>query len=372
MSFIDELFTSLDMYPATKEALKFIDQGQLEEVLSTGSDHPLRWMLKGASKPCSPEALVLGNTEMAIREIFKAENLEAWFKNRMREASRTPEEDTDRYDVLATVYKALAEIRAVGYLLQCSFDVTPHSSEGFDLTIRTADEEIAVEVSAVRMSKPEAEKLAQFRSGKTPGFREEVIQPAGAPKTGELQVDNIAHKFSQKAEEENRQLPYDSPSLIWLDLQFEDWWSLPAEEAWPLYVLSDGRFRTGGVWLGFYGRNGISLIDGESMCEGLPRSARGIQHERMRYDGYFYKSDARASGVIIVWPRCTILYENPNARHEIPEPVIHKILCLHHFDWPRSWVRPFWKSGAMLCLKHRVEQTWEMIDCIAEFANLDW
>jgi len=139
MSFIDELFISLEMYRATKEALKFIDQGQLEEVLSTGSDHPLRWMLEGACRPYSVKAQVLANTEKAVRVILER-GLKEWLRARIREASILPRVDIVNYDTFAKVYKALAEIRAVGYLLQCSFDVTPHSSEGFDLTIRTADE----------------------------------------------------------------------------------------------------------------------------------------------------------------------------------------------------------------------------------------
>jgi hypothetical protein len=330
--------------------------------------HPLAWLFDEANaKACS--ALV--NTANAFRILMEDHKMKGWFKDRVVEAVQFPlEEEFDKaYDVLADSYTALAEIRAVGYLRKCGFEVTPQSkgTKGFDFRAKLKDLEIAVEVSAMRMSKEEMRKWLTEKGERT-------IYPAGSPKEGEFSVDNVAHRFVQKAEEEDKQLPEDMPSLLWLDLQFRDWWTLGIDEALPLYVLNRGRFRTGGLWLGFYGRKGTPLLDSESLLEGLPASARGIKHPTLRYPGYFMKESRKASAVIVALPDFTIILENPYPQNLLPRMVLAKLICVQRFDWPHSWVRPFWEedSQAVKKFQSKVRRALRIIIFVSRHARFEW
>ncbi|MBC7170215.1 hypothetical protein H5T54_04710 [Candidatus Bipolaricaulota bacterium] len=315
------------------------------------------------------------NTEIAVRAILAEGCFKSWLPARIREAGELAEGESfrDLYSCSAP-YKALAEIRAVGYLLACGCKVIPQSTQGPDVKLRLREEEVAVEISAVRMNAEEAEALYEFHNRRPDLCDELAVHPAGAPKPGELGVDNLAHKFVNKAQEENDQLPKDRPALMWLDLQFEDWWGLSPDEAWPLYVLGNGRFRTGGIWLAFYGRLGTPLLDWESIEEGLPPIARGIVHASLRYPGYFQSGEARASAVVILWPDCTLIFENPWAANPLPQPILERLLHLRRFDWPRSWLRPFWKEllEALADLQLQVCSALDEIAGVAQFARLSW
>jgi hypothetical protein len=320
---------------------------------------------------------VLGNTERALRTVAFGGTSDSWLSAKVRKAVQIPEKDGfgHIYSRLADACGALAEIRACGYLRLCGLEVVPRSGKGFDLTACTGSDPVAVEISAVLMTQCEAQTLFDFHNRRSSYCDEVVIHPAGAPKEGEFTVDNIVHKFSQKAEEENRQLPADRPALLWLDVQFEDWWSLSADEAWPLYVLPNGRFRTGGVWLGIYGRKGTPLLESESMSKGFPPQGQEAVHTTLRYPGYFAKQDVHASAVVIAWPESTVIFENPDACQRIPSQVLERLLCLPHFDWPRSWMRPFWQHDAdqaVAELRSRVKRMRDQIDQLSQFVRLNW
>jgi hypothetical protein len=287
------------------------------------------------------QAAVLTNTECALRWVIDS-GAGLKLKRQQQRALVVPEAAQDFsawYDAVADVAAALAEVRAWGYLGRCGLDVTQSGPPGPDFVVSREDDQVHVEVTAKLMDKCEAAKLAAFHSSRGT-LKEVLVRPAGGPKREKLingydtevetefTVDNLVHKFSQKAQEKNDQLPEYKPSVLWFDLQFEDWWSLSAEEAWPLYVLANGLFHTGGVWLGFYGKKGISLLDSESLDEGHPPEARGIKHTSLRYHGYFQTEGTRASAVVISWPRCTVLFENPWAPNPLPRPIIERLLHL--------------------------------------------
>lgn len=389
MTHPDETIARLAAYCAVSQVfLAGTCRQQVEGVLRAPRghvSHPLRWVLEGALRPGSLQGQVLGNTECALRWVIGSGASQEW-KEQQQRALVVP--DTAKgfsrwYDAVADVAAALAEVRAWGYLGQCGLTVTRLRSPKPDFLVSREGDQVDVEVTVKLMSKDEAEGLAAFHS--SPVTTEELlVRPAGSPKVKKLKdgteveieftVDNLVHKFSQKAQEKNRQLREDKPSLLWIDLQFEDWWSLHPDEAWPLYVTNRGRFHTGGVWLAFYGRQGIPLLDSESIQNGVPPATRGIEHTSLRYPGYFQSKDARASAVVISWPSSTVLFENPWAPNPLPRPILERLLQLRWFDWPRSWVRPFWKepTAGLTDLLARVCSALDEITDISQIAQLDW
>ncbi len=364
--------------PALAAALAALPKDKLERFLTARRlhvDHPLKWLLEARGQPDSLPYQVLINTELAVRAIADQRCFESWLQRRIREAATLPTGNSFEQQYSGSEpYKALSEIRAVGYLLSFFSQVVPHSAAGPDLTLRWHSEECAVEISAVRMDHAEARALTEFHNRRASRCDELVVHPAGCPKPGEFTVDNVAHKFVNKAQEKNDQLPQCRPAVLWLDLQFEDLWSLDCNEAWPLYVLRSGRFRTGGVWLSFYANKDTPLMDSESIEEGSPPDVRGICHTSMRYPGYFASGGARASAVVISWPDCTVLFENPWAASPLPRAIVEGLLHLRWFDWPRSWVRPFWKetAAAQADLQGRVRVALDDIAAVARIARRDW
>lgn len=356
-------------YPTIVEIFGLDQIRKLCEAPSYWPEHPLKWLLKGALAKDGDAANALGNTENALRAITGDKSMNTWVRKNARKATNSPTENEPSkvYDALADAYKALAELRAAGYLCRCGFKVQPssESKKGFDLLAKHESTEICVEVSALRITKKEAEKWWTK-------CEEKSISWAGTEKEGEFSVDNIVHKIVQNASEENKQLPSDRPSILWFDLQFEDSWALSVEEAWPLYTLRRGYFRTGGIWLAFYGRKQTPLLDHESLQEGLPPKARGIRFTSLRYPGYFATKNSMASAVVLTWPHYTLIFENPWSINALSTPTLTYLLRLDHFDWPRSVVRPFWEEDAIHKLQKRVEETLRMISSLAKIACLDW
>lgn len=389
-----------DLIAQFRESLEQELRDKLDVVLRAPRyylDHPLKWLLEGAEKDDSLQRQVLINTAQACLTIaLKAyaegspnKKLQRWYKNKVLQAAYVPSsEDPDvAYDALAEVYAALAEIRVLGCLLALFEKVDIPNEKGPDLVVQTVTGEfVEVEVTTLRMAKDSACRLAPVqRQGLEPCERLEIATKGifrghhvfihGEPKQGEFSVDNAVHRFVGKALEENEQLSGNKPALLWLDLQFEDHWACSPDEAWPLYVLQEGRFRTGSLWLAHYGKRSTTpLLDSESITEGLPANMRGIQHTTLRYSGYFQTEQARASAVVVSWPRCVVLFENPWAKQPLPRSFLEKIIALKWFDWPRSWVRPFWEDTktAFNELQHRVAQALQMIRGVAGKAQRDW
>lgn len=391
---------STDLIVRFREALEQELGEKLDVVLRAPRyyvDHPLKWLLEGAEKGDSLQKQALINTAQAYLTIASKANAEgspnkkllSWCKNKIvRAANVPPLEDPDAtYDALADVYAALAEIRALGCLLALFENVDIPDKSGPDLVVQTTTGELVeVEVTTLRMAKNSARQLASFYcqtlepcerlENITPGiFGEQHVFIHGEPKPGEFTVDNAVHRFVEKALEENKQLKGDKPALLWLDLQFEDHWACTPDEAWPLYVLREGRFRTGSLWLAHYGKQSSTpLLDSESITEGLPVNMRGIRYTTLRYSGYFRTKQARASAVVVLWPRCVVLFENPWNRQPLPQSFLEKIIALKWFDWPRSWVRLFWEDTqtAFKELQCRIAWALEMIQGIARKAQRDW
>lgn len=379
--------TLASRYPAISRFLADVDLGMLCQDPGRHILHPLRWVIEGVADDQQNRSAVLGNTEMALRWLLEKGNPQR-LRRLGERATALPHANApfdDWYYVTANVAGALAELRAWGYLGLCGLNPTPRSSSGPDFYISVDACEGIVEVTAKLMDKAEAEKLAKFKSGLAKQA-ETVIYPAGRPKTEsighdrsltvetEFVVHNLAQRFAQKAGGKKNQVPGDRPSILWLDVQFEDWWCLTPAEAWPVYALGDGRFHTGGIWLAFYGKRDTPLMDFESICEGLPPETRGIKHKFLEFNGYFHSGEARASAVVISWPRCTVLFENPHASNPLPLPIIERLLQLRWFDWPRSWIRPFWKDQqtGLAELRQRVCLALDEIAGVAQVARLDW
>jgi len=369
----DELGGHCHLQELYRVCVDILGAKSFENLLTSrlGSLHPLAWLFDEAFRKNAKAQCIAAKTTKAIQIIKADSKLEDWLKMRLAETIQPPSEQKfdKAYDELAVCYKALSEIRAAYYLKSCKFEVCPQSErkKGFDFLVSTQSSEIAVEVTAMRMTKKEMEKWLIGRGERT-------IYPAGRPKEAEFSVDNVAHRFAQKAEDENKQLPEEIPSIVWLDLQFRDWWSLGIDEACPLYVLRGGRFRTGGIWLGFYGRECTALLDSESLSDGLPPNVRGIKHLGLRYPGYFMKESPKASAAILTLPECTIIFENPYAKKLLPYEVFARLIRLPWFDWPHSWIRPFWEKDdyAIKELQERVCAALRMINSVATHARLGW
>ncbi|GAB4313060.1 MAG: hypothetical protein Kow0097_14380 [Candidatus Bipolaricaulota bacterium] len=64
----------------------------------------------------------------------------------------------------------------------------------------------------------------------------------------------------------------------------------------------------------------------------------------------------------------------PHTQPSLPQPILERLLHLRRFDWPRSWLRPFWKEPriALPDLQLRVCQALDQIADVAQFARLSW
>lgn len=362
-------------YPSLHEALSKLPMDSLSKLWACqhgGPSHPLVWIWRGAEKKCALKDLqALGNTEMASRQMPQQ------CRDRLiKKAASSKREDSAG---------ALAEIRAFEYLKQIGLDIQDNTmGEGPDFFVEAADQLIEIEVAAKLMSEGEEEKWSQFSGNSMQ--HEHCVYPAGYPADGETSVENLASKIAAKLTEEAEQFSGRTPSIIWLDLQFKEWFNIPPQDASPIYVLRGGLFRTGPLWLAAYGCKGTRLIDNESIQEGLPPEARGVRYTRMRFSGHFQQTvtkqgeetstckEVHTSAILFSLPQHTVLLENPFTPKPLPQDFLKMALRLGHFNWNFSWFRPFWKcdEDALRELLDKTQAALRTIEEVGQIARLSW
>jgi hypothetical protein len=291
------------------------------EVPKTHKVHPLAHLCITGQYDCHA-GQVLANLENALRWCANDHTGKAskWAISHLNDAAR----DMD-FERLASM---LSEIRAFGNLWSVGFQVVPKGTgsgptRDFDLNVGSI--RMGVEVHCKQMNRQEAEQLAKSYS-KGPGTY--FVYPAGQPKPNESTAENVASKFAQ-IKPGAKQADQNITSVLWLDLQDEDWWVLDISTALPV-VISNGLFYSGGLWHAIYGNKGIPIFDGHSPVRVLKTGV-----PQMAHPGLFEQSPGWAA-VILSYPRGHILFENPKAKTPLVNEQRESILRLPGFDFQTS------------------------------------
>jgi hypothetical protein len=311
----------------------------------------------------------LYNTKGAIRAITTRGSpaLQRWLSKSLEELSV----GRDYENCSAT----LAEIRAAGYCTAIGLHVE-HINEtracktpDFSIIV-PGGTELRVEVAAKQMDGKEAELLGKFRRSEftaTPArtfegvtIREHSIQPAGAPRGNESSsAEVIIRKFS-RIKQNSGQASTTLPSILWIDLQDQDWTFVSACDAEPVFLATFDCFWSTGFWHAFYGRLDMPIFMGHCVH---PRPLEDVP--RMIHHGMFMQDDSW-SAIIMTLPQCTAVFQHPEARVTLPDAFLEGLHRLTRFDFSRSYFA--WPSGCR-DVRKRVEDTAIMLEALAKVAK---
>jgi len=319
---------------------QLLTDGQIDAVLAAPTTHkpqPLAGLIRMAPVDATGNEharQVLANTDWAVRGILGrgSSGLKQWIAGRVNDACAVRDYEN--------VTAALGEVRSAGFLAQSGFDVEnvrTARSKTPDFRLNGFPTPVFVEVFTKNMHGDEAKALKDFLRQPSPKpsaggavIREHVVRPAGAPKQGETTVENLAQKFAG-IKPRGEQAAREHPTVLWVDVQDADWWSVGGQDAQPAWVGADGQFFTSGLWHAFYGLKGTSMLEGHATS--LPwKKPIG-----MPFDGMFAQH-ASWSAVVLGFPRRTVVFENPWANRTLPLAFTEHLLNLRWFDWPRSWM----------------------------------
>lgn len=315
---------------------------------ATHKQHPLARLVRAVTGQFNDHASqVLANTDAAIRATYRDAVLRQWAQARLKAAAL----DKDFQNVAST----LAELRAAGGLAETGITVHPiptrtgHGTADFDAEWQGA--RFQVEVFCKQMHGAEAKLLRDYHTAK-PMDREQfiVVRPAGWKKD-ETTAENVASKFAS-VKQRAHQASTSAPSIVWVDLQDEDWWSLRPDHAEPV-VLDRDQFFTGGLWHAFYGSVGTPFLEYHMLAAGISRPVR-----RMMHSGLFLLARTW-SGAILSFPRCALVRENPNAVRPLLLPIKEVLLGLRWFDLSRS--RLDWPPPAAGRFSRLLRASWNQV-----------
>jgi hypothetical protein len=182
---------------------------------------------------------------------------------------------------------------------------------------------VHVEVACKLMHGGEAAALRAFFASRNEDLgpsRHHSVFPGGSPKVGETIASNVASKFCAiKADE--HQVSAGTPMLLWVDLHDEDLFSAQdLDQARPL-CCSRGRIYSGPLWLAYYGRKGMPVLEEHPI---VPEPSEPIR--RLPFDGRFRRKSIVA-GVVLSFPQAAILFENPDAECPLPVPFVRDLLA---------------------------------------------
>ncbi|MCA9321029.1 MAG: hypothetical protein KDB53_09855 [Planctomycetes bacterium] len=323
---------------------------RVRQVLSVTGTHkaqPVARLVRAATRDFEFDRLTLLNTDTAIKWATRNEGIRTWLDRKISTACNE--------SAFENSAAALAEVRALGALLEAGFEVEP-LSESRDPTpefeVSAGGEKVRVEVHCKQMNGEEAERLAKFYASTSErpakgnvNVTTHIAHPGGRPRQGENVGQNVAHKFASiKAGARQAE----GPSILWLDLQDEDWWAIGRDYAHPLISAHDA-LMTGPLWAGLYGRRSTPILEG-AFAE---RTTTGRPALRMGFPGLFQQS-AGWSAAILAFPRDTLILENPDPSAGIPLSIAPELLSLPWVRFEHSWMQ--WPHQTNRSLRQRIAE----------------
>jgi hypothetical protein len=328
---------------------------QLETVKTLrGKDrrHPLQRLLF----PQERDEQVVYNTGLSLKAVFECD--EPWLLAKKRHLL-----SIDRYDDSSSV---LGEVRAYGSLLRCGISVKPGATGSGSSPDFFVDNEVFLEVHAKQPEPSEAQALEQHNNARpqpAPGERGSVrmhfYTPFGVPKLGESVNRNAIQKLAQikQKAEEAQQFSDTLPSILWLDFQDEAWNLIISAHAAISLISHQGGFYSGPLWYAFYGWKGAPVFQGETVEEGVRKTA-----DEMRHDGRF-RQNTKIDAVIASFPRDTIILENPFSRKPVRPQFWKKLILLRNFNFELSHIN--WPQAD---LKQRIKTQKNALEALANEA----
>lgn len=295
----------------------------------------------GRMHPVAALALREGNRQVAVNTERAARHIvdrgESWLRSLRKRLLQV--------DDFTAASSALGEIRAHGSLLEtwCSVSPTP-TVEGSgvrpEFEVDAGDGKVIIEVHSRQLDEDQVRRLAdhethlkiqhaakvdEARSANVAmpviTFGEIEVFPTGAPMAGKVGDSVLTNTISRVASIKlnEKQVDPSKPFVLWLDLQDPEVWGLPlADELFrPLYTMaSEGSVSSGPFWFALYGRAGDPLLES---CGYSYRSTQMLHPGRFFQTIKSHSGPTRLSGVVYSLPRATILMENPEAAHPLPE-----------------------------------------------------
>lgn len=329
------------------QALRTADSG--------GRVHPVAALALAAS-----DRQVAANTEVAARLIASAQK-EDWLRSLRKRLLQV--------DDFTAASSALGEIRAHGGLLEtgCSVSPTPTvagSAVRPEFEVDAGDGPVIVEVHSRQLDETQVRRLADHHAQLKVRHTAEVAEarsanvakrvitmdeievfPTGAPERGKVSDSVLTNAISRVAsiKQNEKQVDPDKPFVLWLDLQDPLVWGIPLSEELfrPLFTeAKEGHVGSGPFWFALYGRLGDPLLE-----------SRGYSYRStpMLHPGRFFQTikshggPTRLSAVVYALPRATILMENPNANHSLPEKFRASMLKAPFFRLDLSILE--WEAG---------------------------
>ncbi|WP_437798920.1 hypothetical protein [Sorangium sp. So ce693] len=330
--------------------------------------HPLgRLLLATDDSVYNRDSLdALSNTNWAIRALLELKSSAVdWLPTHLR----TLASERDHQNCAAQ----LAEIRTAGYLAEAGARVERILGRTVRPDFRATfldGEQLVVEVKAKQMDGDEARLFAEFNRGEilthTPRrydgvtILEHDVQPAGRPRPHESgSGEVVARKFS-RIKADAAQASSTSPSVLWIDLQDDDWPFIDSQATEPVFLGPMSCFWSNGFWHAFYGKVDTPIFVGHCVH---PRPLEEVP--RMAHMGMFADTDAWAA-VVLALPRCTVVFEHPSPRVQIPPGVLECLHRLPRFDLRRSYMN--WPPG-IRSVECRIEDTIAMLLGLASVAR---
>lgn len=282
-------------------------------------------------------AQVLANTNRAIGFINQRYDMEKWLCKKLKVACGTD---------FADASGALAEIRALGMLLEAGFNprCVPEGDEptpDFELIDEGINFNVTatIEVTCRQMDGNEATKLAKFNNNapSQPDNNVCIIHTLGPPSKNkhEHTTMNVVHRIAS-LKQGDKQIYPNTPHILWVDFQDEDMFGIENQIV-PVEVDStvdhEGNFHSGGIWLGFFGHNGDEVLY-NARCDEEFTSQMSTP---MNFKGRF-QQEPLLSLAVLSFPRLTILFENPNPQTAIQSTWWPKAFKLPWISFAQSYV----------------------------------
>jgi hypothetical protein len=352
-----------------------LDEAQVVSVMAAASTHkrqPLARLLDAMPERAADGGAhqTLVNTNYAVRLILATgvATHKAWLAKKIGQSC-----DEKAFE---NATAALAEIRALGCLLQAGLTATPIPEAAVPTPdFRVEPEPWFVEVKSKQMNSEEAKQLAAFEArvhaeiaehaagegSRGVRMAEHSVRPAGW-KEGDRSVgENVASKFAG-IKPSAKQAMQDHISVLWIDVQDEDWWTLSPDAVPPVRYWRE-EFTSVGLWHAFYGVRGLPIFESHSV------DRRAISDvPTMSFDGMFFQASGW-SGVAMAFRDAVVILENPSANNRLTPDIREKLLMLPGFDFEKSWLD--WPPGAR-SLADRIADAHEMLRRLAERARYQW
>lgn len=362
---VDGVREGLKRYPAFGFLLT---DDQIRSVLAvpkTYRTHPLVGLFADVVGDGSQ---VLTNTEGAVRALLRDPGTwQPWLRSRIAEAIREP--------AFSGVASALGEIRAAGDLQSTGLRVRPrprqHTPQS-DLMVSLRDRTAVVEVVTKLMNENEAKRV-QAELAANERTREQHVKdrgiaistvsiaPGGTPRRHETIGENVGQKFAS-LKPHARQSSEIHPSLLWVDIQDDDWWAASASHAKPV-VTWKGEFTSGGIWHGFYGLRGTPTFERQRPAlDGIRRT------HRQTYPGLFSQHD-RWAAAILSFQQSTVIFEHPSPRRAMNLGLRETLLTLPRLRYEDSWLS--WPPGSSK-VRVRVARARRDLENLAKRAKYVW